>query len=301
MEYDQLFKDFLRTFFKNFIALFFPEVHERLNWLEIEFLEKEEFTDIPKGKQRTTDLVVKVATKDGEPEIILVHVEVEGTWRSTFPYRMYEYYALLRLRLRLPVFPIAILPERKVKGFEPETYREELFGHEFLRFSYFHLGLPGMSVDDYWDDDNPVSWGLSALMDKGERNRILFLAECYRRTRDSNLNEAEKALLINFIETCYQLTLEEETQFQSLLNQIEYQEVREVRETFFDKLERRGREQGRIQGKQEALSQLMQVRFGELPQKVVDKVRKIGSEEELTILLDKVVTVSSLAELGLET
>jgi len=97
MEYDQLFKDFLKTFFKNFIALFFPEVHERLNWLEVEFLEKEKFTDIPKGKQRTTDLVVKVATKDGKPEIILVHVEVEGTWRSTFSYRMYEYYALLLL------------------------------------------------------------------------------------------------------------------------------------------------------------------------------------------------------------
>jgi len=297
MEYDRLFKDFLRTFFKNFIALFFPEVHERLNWLEIEFWEKEKFTDIPKGEQRTTDLVVKVATKDGEPEIILVHVEVEGTWRSTFPYRMYEYYALLRLRLRLPVFPIAILPERKVKGFEQETYREELFGYELLNFSYFHLGLPGMSIDDYWDDNNPVSWGLSALMDKGEQDRILFLAECYRRIRDSYLNEAEKALLINFIETCYQLTPEEEAQFQSLLVQGVNQEVREVRETFFDKLKR----QGRIQGKQEALSQLMQVRFGKLPQKVVDKVRKIGSEEELTILLDKVVTVSSLTELGLET
>ena len=297
MEYDQLFKDFLKTFFKEFIALFFPEVYERLNWSEIEFLEKEKFTDMPKGEQRTTDLVVKVATKDREPEIILVHVEIENPWRSTFPYRMYEYYALLRLRLRLPVFPIAILPERKVKGFEPETYHEELFGYELLHFSYFHIGLPGISVDDYWDDDNPVSWGLSALMDKGERDRILFLAECYQRIRDSNLNEAEKALLINFIETCYQLTSEEKAQFQSLLNQVERQEVKEMRETFFDKLKR----EGRIQGKQETLSRLMQVRFGILPQEVVDKVRKIESEEELTILFDKAIIASSLDEIGFET
>jgi len=209
---------------------------------------------------------------------------------------MYEYYVLLRLRLRLPVFPIAILPERKVKGFESETYSEELFGYELLHFNYFHLGLPGISVDDYWEDDNPVSWGLSALMDKGKRDRLLFLAECYRHVRDSTFNEAEKALLINFIETCYQLTLEEEAQFQSLLNQIEHQEVREVRETFFDKLERRGR----IQGKQETLSRLMQVRFGALPQGVVDKVRKIESEEELTILFEKAITASSLAELELD-
>ena len=44
-----------------------------------------------------------------------------------------------------------------MKGFEQETYSEELFGYELLNFNYFHLGLPGMLVDDYWDDDNPVS------------------------------------------------------------------------------------------------------------------------------------------------
>ena len=77
-----------------------------------------------------------------------------------------------------------------------------------------------------------------------------------------------------------------------------------MRETFFDKLKRegreQGREQGRIQGKQETLSRLIQIRFGELPQKVVDKVRTIGSEEELSILFDKAITASSLDELGLE-
>ena len=129
MEYDQLFKDLLETFFKQFIKLFFPEVAVRLDWRGIEFLKQEKFTDIPSGLPRMADLVVKVATKEGEPELILVHVEVENPWRSTFPYRMFEYYALLRLRHRLPVFPIAILPERKVKGFEPETYSEGLFGH----------------------------------------------------------------------------------------------------------------------------------------------------------------------------
>jgi hypothetical protein len=54
---------------------------------------------------RFVDLIAKVATKEGEPELILIHVDIEHPWRSTFPYRMFEYYALLRLRHRLPVFP----------------------------------------------------------------------------------------------------------------------------------------------------------------------------------------------------
>ena len=182
MEYDQLFKDLLEALFKQFIELFFPDVAVRLDWREIEFLREEKFTDIPAGLSRFVDLVAKVTTKEGEPEIILVHVDIEHPWRSTFPFRMFEYYALLRLRHRLPVFPIAILPERKVKGFEPETYSEGLFGHEFLSFNYFHIGLKGILVDDYWDDENPISWGLASLMDSGERERTLLLIECSLRS-----------------------------------------------------------------------------------------------------------------------
>ena len=293
MEYDQLFKILLKTFFKQFIELFFPEVAPRLDWLEIEFLEQEKFTDIPAGASRYVDVVAKVATKEGEPELILVHVDVEHPWRSTFPFRMFEYYALLRLRHRLPVFPIAILPERKIKGFEPETYSEGLFGHEFLSFNYFHIGLKGILVDDYWDDDNPISWGFASLMDSGERERALLLIECYRRVKDSSLNEAEKSVLLNFIVTCFQLTPDEETDFQRLLEQEEeYQEVREMRGTYFDKLER--------QGMQKILTRQLQAKFGPLPQEVVDKVQKIESENELTQIAEKFITASSLAELGLD-
>ena len=293
MEYDQLFKDLLEAFFKQFIELFFPEVAVRLDWREIEFLREEKFTDIPAGLSRFVDLVAKVATKEGEPELILVHVDVEHPWRSTFPFRMFEYYVLLRLRHRLPVFPIAILPERKVKGFEPETYSEGLFGYEFLNFNYFHIGLKGLLVDDYWDDDNPISWGFASLMDSGQQERLLLLIECYRRVRDGSLNEAEKALLINFIITCFQLTPDEEADFQRLLEQEEYQEVKEMRETYFDKLER----QGVVKGMQNILSQLLQTKFGSLSQAVVGRIQAIESENELTELAKKVVMASSLSEL----
>nr|MBC8232694.1 hypothetical protein [bacterium] len=103
MEYDQLFKDLLEAFFKPFasltndfvlwfIELFFPDVAVRLDWLEIEFLKQEKFTDIPAGESRyvrfahqrlrlMVDVVAKIATTEGEPEIILVHVDIEHPWR----------------------------------------------------------------------------------------------------------------------------------------------------------------------------------------------------------------------------
>jgi hypothetical protein len=129
-------------------------------------------------------------------------------------------------------------------------------------------------------------------MDSGLRERVLLLVECYRHVRDSSLNEAEKALLLNFIVTCFQLTPDEEADFQRLLEQEEYQEVTEMRGTYFDKLKR--------QGMQEVLYQQLQVKFGFLPQVVADKIQTIESENELTELAKKVIMAESLAELGLD-
>ena len=103
-------------------------------------------------------------------------------------------------------------------------------------------------------------------------------------------------MLLNFIVTCFQLTPDEEADFQRLLEREEYQEVKEMRETYFDKLKR----QGAIEAMQNILSQLLQTKFGSLPQAVADRIRAIESENELTELAKKVVIVSSLAELGLD-
>ena len=85
-------------------------------------------------------------------------------------------------------------------------------------------------------------------------------------------------------------------EYDQLFNQVEYQEVREVRETFFDKLEQRGV----VLGMRKTLSRLLQTKFGALNQEVLDSVQKIESEEELTKLVEKAITVSSLDELGFE-
>ena len=53
----------------------------------------------------------------------------------------------------------------------------------------------------------------------------------------------------------------------------------------------------RIQG---MLTRRLQAKFGSLPQEIVDRVKKIESEDKLAELAEKFVTASSLAELGLD-
>ena len=76
MRHDQLFKAVLQNCFDDFLKLFYPDVAERLDFATLRFLEKELFTDFPEGSRREADIVAEVKTHDGDPEIILVHVEL---------------------------------------------------------------------------------------------------------------------------------------------------------------------------------------------------------------------------------
>ena len=133
MPQDQLFKELLRAFLREFLELFYPDVAARLDFGRVTFLDKETFTDLPEGSRREADLVAQVYTHEGEPEILLVHVEVQTQRRSAFPYRMFEYYGLLRFRHRVPVFPLAVYLASGAGGMVGETYRETLFGHAVQR------------------------------------------------------------------------------------------------------------------------------------------------------------------------
>jgi hypothetical protein len=198
MEYDSLFKQLLKGFFQYFMELMFPNEAQRIQWESIEFLDTEEHAQTDEGQSfhRNADLVVKVATLNGADELFLIHVEIENPWRETLRYRMFEYFMFVRLRHRLPVFPIALCPERRTKPFEVESYREEIFGHELLTYNYFHIGLSGLSVADYWSDDNPVSWAFSALMDRGDEDKIFQYFMELMFPNEAQRNRCQPAIVV---------------------------------------------------------------------------------------------------------
>jgi len=108
MRHDQLFKAVLQNCFDDFLKLFYPDVAERLDFATLRFLEKELFTDFPEGSRREADVVAEVKTRDGDPELVLVHVEVQSRSERDFGRRMFRYYMALLLRYSAPVFPVVL-------------------------------------------------------------------------------------------------------------------------------------------------------------------------------------------------
>src|SRR3990172_5978975 len=70
MGHDQLFKDILRSFFREFLELFYPEVEARLDFETLRFLDKEVFT-LPEGSSRKVDVLAELETGKGNRELVL--------------------------------------------------------------------------------------------------------------------------------------------------------------------------------------------------------------------------------------
>lgn len=112
--HDRLFKEFLQRFLPSFLRAFLPREAAQLNFDTLEFRKQELIVNFPQQMLRITDTVAEVRTLAGEPEVIIVHVEVEARYKEQLAQRMFEYYSLLSLMEDKPVLPVAIVLKRAV-------------------------------------------------------------------------------------------------------------------------------------------------------------------------------------------
>ncbi len=317
--HDQLFKDLLRAFFAEFMQLFFEDVAARLDLTEITFLDKETFTDLPQGSLRETDLVAEVHAIEGQPEIILVHIEVEARHRGDFPARMFEYYLMLKLRHRLPIYPIVIYLSGGSGGLSIERHEERVFEELINTFTYRTVGLPDLSADEYLARESPLAPALGALMKPSRLGPVAQKYESLRKLAVARLDDARRAVLTNIVETYLALDPAEQSEFERLLAEPAAAEVREMISIYEQRgieqgiergieqgIERgieqgieRGIEQGIAIGERRTLLRLLQLKFGDLPEAVRARIEALTDTAELDRLSDRILHASSLAEMGL--
>jgi predicted transposase YdaD len=118
---------------------------------------------------------------------------------------------------------------------------------------------------------------------------------------ESGLDPELKRLLLNVVETYFKLGDEKKEELLRLLATEEYRNMQDTEMTYFDELEKRGRQKGREEGKRETLLRLLTAKFGPLSEAVVLRVNAIQSGSELDSYLERLLTARSLDELGLST
>src|SRR5690625_1444412 len=88
INHDRLFKELIKTFFKEFVEAFFPKHYEYIDFSSLTFMEQELFTDIVKGEKREIDILAQVRLQ-GREQFILIHVEPQASHQKEFHERMF--------------------------------------------------------------------------------------------------------------------------------------------------------------------------------------------------------------------
>jgi hypothetical protein len=129
---DILWKGVLEDLFEDFLHFFFPQADQLFDLEKgVEYLDKElEQLFPPEAGNyalRFVDKLVKVFTRDGNEEWLLIHLEVQGYVDHHFAKRMFTYYYRILDKYDKPVAAFAIFTDAS-KNFQPKYYERDFLG-----------------------------------------------------------------------------------------------------------------------------------------------------------------------------
>jgi hypothetical protein len=146
--------------------------------------------------------------------------------------------------------------------------------------------------------DLPLAWALAALMKPGSMSRAEHKMACLRRIAGARLDELQRLLLANCVETYLELDGRDAEELETLARGTA-KEVQGMRMTWAEKLEAKGREQGVEQGVRQTLLRQLGLRFGPLNEEVKRRIESIRSVERLSQMTEQILVARSLEEMGL--
>lgn len=300
MEHDQRFKALVRTFFADFLRLFFAEWAARFDLSEVEWLDRELAGGAPQSPLHIADMVARVSAREPAPEmhaaeappwLVLVHVEIESADRTTrIKPRLPEYYYHLRAAYGLPVLPIVIYLNMHLQGIGEDTYIERFWEFEVSIFRYLYVGLLGLDGVEYVQGDNWLGVALAALM-RIPPDRVAWLgAEALRRLGGAPLSGQERFLLAECVQAYLPLDEAQQQEYERLLQNEPFTEVKAMNLTVFEK--------GQLKTRREDLLLILEERFGAGSEELRAHVESLPFDA-LTALMRRVAKANTLAEAGL--
>ncbi len=322
--HDKLFKDLFRSFFPDLLHLAHPGLAAR--WFadpgsrDISFLDKEVY--LPGGERREADLLAEIPVRP-EKRKFLIHVEIENQHRTPIGRRTWHYSLQLHLHYAVPVMSIVIFLHGGPPGPQWIDRFEKVSGEWIHHFRYLSFGLSRLPAQVLLDRPELLAWAFASLSRPGKLGRARLKLELLRKIASAPIGEAERFLLTNCVETYLQLKARAAEEYAALCAAQRTPEVETMRLTWAEQMEaeyrqkgledglQKGLEEGREKGLKEGLKEgrqegvrntllrLLAKRFGKVSPAVRKRIEAIQSVEELGGLVDRILEVRSIEELGL--
>lgn len=190
INHDILWKNVIRAYFRDFLALFMADLHKDIDWRrKIQFLDKEFFELFGEEKigRRDADSLVKVYLKTGEEQWLFIHIEVQSYYDKLFHERMFEIYYRIRERHTKNIVAMAIFT---IADRMPARLEEEKYGTRLL-YEYVNCYIDEYKEQELLESKNPFS--------------IVVLASFYAL---HNKVESDKLKLFRFKRELFRLLIE---------------------------------------------------------------------------------------------
>lgn len=309
--YDSPWKEAIERCFAEFIAFYFPEVHAQIDWTHsVEFLEPE-LRSVLHGSEPdkcVVDKLVRVTRLGGQHEWVVVHLEIQSQQHAAFAERMFIYHYRLYERYRQPLASLAVLADDRL-NWRPESFDYEVFGCQLgLRFPVAKLLDWSGSDTRLTDSRNPFAIITRAHLatratrdDPAERAqaKLTLVRDLFR----TGLDRQRMIELFRVIDWMLRLPREKELQFrENMLNVEEEAKMRyvsSIERLAMDEGMEKGMQQGMLQGMHQgqvrALTRILAIRFGELPDWVQQELTN-ATDSTLDTWIDAAFGAKSLEE-----
>ena len=298
-------KDIIEDFTEEFFSFYLPEMHAAIDFASgVRFLDRElsEIVSDSDNIRREADRLLEVYLKDGGAEWILIHIEVQSYRDRTFAERMYVYnYRIFDKYRRYPV-SIAVLTDGE-RSFRPDNFRLEQFGC-VTDFRFPVIKLLDLDSEGLVRDQNPFAVVTRVQLAKlqSERDpdrRYSFRMELTKELYDRVYTKEQVIRLYRFIDYVLTLPKPKALKFRNALEQFE--EDRKM--PYVTSTERIAREEGLIRGQlenaREAVSDILELRFGQLAAALQEKINSCADLKKLKKVLRQAVLIGSPDELDL--
>ena len=269
---DSLWKAILEDLFAEFLQFFFPNANEIFDMEKgFEFLDKELEQIFPMQEDdfspKYVDKLVKVFTREGLEQWILIHIEVQGSTDATFGHRMFQYFYRIYDKYQHPITSFAILTDTN-KNFRPQYYEQSYLGTSF-RYNFNLYKVLDQNEAELLESNNPFAMVILTVLvalKKGKQSEDELFTEkiaLAKRLLSKQFSKEHIRAIMNFLKLYIRFgntenTLNFDNQIAILTDKTK--KTMGIEEFALDRAERIGEKKGIEKGMEKGIEKGMEIR-----------------------------------------
>ena len=316
LDHDSPWKTALDQFPRSLLELTFPDVAAGIDWtVEPKSLEQElrEITPDSEVGAKRVDKLLKVRLLDGTDQWLYIHIEVQMHYDPDLPRRLFIYHYRIFDKYGVSPLTLAILGDTSRK-WRPTSYHYQSLGCGItFRFCICKtIDFRGKLDDPRYRNQQGLFIIAAHLGTQQHRRNPQNLFDCrfelFVKLNNEGYSPSEIRQLIRLIDWLMPLPDDLKLQFRNQLQQrlpdktmphitlFEELALKEGLEKGLQKGLVDGRQEGLLQNAREAILDVLDTRFGEVPDAVRERVNALCSEPTLKELHRRAILIPSLAE-----